>query len=613
MHVQDGLVPRGDNRTLLQQLQHLHLGLELGHAPPRILHGRAQDKPLPDGILADPTQYAGNVLPDPGVGDLLPGDVHPLDSDLVVGGEDNSLHPGLDLALLHLPCGDNIPHILVPVQQGHAEALGAVAVTYRQVVQQGPQGRPLPPARGVTALFQVVPGQATDWEEFHLLGLELTLGRREERGQLINNGSVPLLGPLHTGVIHLVNRHEELIHPKGAAQDRVLSGLPALLKTSLELSLTGGDNENPNIRLGGSTDHVWHVGLVPRCIQDRESTVRRLEGGPPHLDSLSLGFLLFAAVQDVGQVPAFSGLLLGLPLVLLDLSLVDHPRQQQHVPASGGLTSINMPNKYDVEMGPGIGIFKVFIHIGLLLLANVLVLVRLLGLRLGLGLGLGVRLGSRLGYGFRLLLRRFRGGLVVLPALSRGSLRRSGRWGRLRLGLRHRLRLRLNRLWLHRLRLDRLLGRRCRCGGLSLGLASLGGCSRLLLFLTLVLLHGQGLILSLGLGFGLRSGSPVSTLSPISSVRLSKLLLPLGRSKLLRLLRLRAPLLLLRGPLLLLLRVPLLPAPALLGLPVAAFAVAAVHLLLLLPLLLLPLLPLLLLLGVPLLALPAAAVSVHDN
>jgi len=125
----------------------------------------------------------------------------------------------------------------------------------------------------------------------------------------------------------------------------MLSRLSLLLKTCLELSLSGRDNETSIVSLSDSLDHVWHIVLMAWSIQDSEGLLWSLKAGSSNIDSLSLLLLLLVVVHDVSEPPGVTTLLLGLLLELLDGSLVNESHLVDDLSADGGLTSIDVTDE----------------------------------------------------------------------------------------------------------------------------------------------------------------------------------------------------------------------------------------------------------------------------
>lgn len=76
----------------------------------------------------------------------------------------------------------------------------------------------------------------------------------DEVGGLLDDLLETSLGPL--GGVHLVDGDDQLLDTKGVGKESVLTSLSILGDTSLELTSTGGDDENGTISLGGTSDHV---------------------------------------------------------------------------------------------------------------------------------------------------------------------------------------------------------------------------------------------------------------------------------------------------------------------------------------------------------------------
>jgi hypothetical protein len=66
--------------------------------------------------------------------------------------------------------------------------------------------------------------------------------------------------------VHLVEGNNELTDTEGESQKGVFTGLAILGDTSLELTSTGGNDENGAISLGGTSDHVLDEITVTRGV-----------------------------------------------------------------------------------------------------------------------------------------------------------------------------------------------------------------------------------------------------------------------------------------------------------------------------------------------------------
>lgn len=102
------------------------------------------------------------------------------------------------------------------------------------------------------SLDHVVTVETGDGDEGNVLGVVADL--LDEVGGLLDDLLVTLLGPL--GGVHLVDGDDELLDTEGVGEQSVLTSLAILGDTSLELTSTGGNDENSAVGLGGTSDHV---------------------------------------------------------------------------------------------------------------------------------------------------------------------------------------------------------------------------------------------------------------------------------------------------------------------------------------------------------------------
>jgi hypothetical protein len=217
--------------------------------------------------------------------DLLDGDVLDVEADVVTGntldkllvvhldgldfsgdtsgGEGND-HAGLDDTSLNTADGNRANAAnLVNILEGKAE--GLVGRARRGVdgingLEEGLSGGlglglllpTLVPGAVRGVVNHVVTVESGDGHEGNVLGVVSDL--LDEVGGLLDDLLVTVLGPL--GGVHLVDGDDELLDTKGVGKQGVLTGLAILGDTSLELTSTGGDDENRAIGLGGTGDHV---------------------------------------------------------------------------------------------------------------------------------------------------------------------------------------------------------------------------------------------------------------------------------------------------------------------------------------------------------------------
>ena len=118
----------------------------------------------------------------------------------------------------------------------------------------------------------------------------------------------------------------------------MLSGLTVLGDTSLELSDTGGDDEDGTVSLRGTGDHVLDEVSVTGGVNDGDVVLGGLELPQGDVDrdtSLSLGLEL---VKNPGVLEGGLAQLGGFLLELLDGSLVDTSALVDQVTGGGGLS-----------------------------------------------------------------------------------------------------------------------------------------------------------------------------------------------------------------------------------------------------------------------------------
>lgn len=117
----------------------------------------------------------------------------------------------------------------------------------------------------------VVALESRDGNEGNPLGVVSNLLDKGRRflDDLVETGFRPASSP--ASQVHFVDGDDELLDSQREGEESVLSGLTVLRNTGLELSSSGGDDEDTAIGLGGTGDHV--------CGRERdESDSHRAEG-----------------------------------------------------------------------------------------------------------------------------------------------------------------------------------------------------------------------------------------------------------------------------------------------------------------------------------------------
>jgi hypothetical protein len=145
-------------------------------------------------------------------------------------------------------------------------------------------------------LDHVVTVETGDGDEGNVLGVVADL--LDETGGLLDDLLETGLRPL--GGVHLVDGNDELLDTEGVGEKGVLTSLAILGDTSLELTSTGGNDENGAVSLGGTSDHVLDEITVTGGVDDGDHVLGGLELPQGDIDSdttLTLGLQL---VEDPG-------------------------------------------------------------------------------------------------------------------------------------------------------------------------------------------------------------------------------------------------------------------------------------------------------------------------
>merc|ERR1719507_503687 len=172
----------------------------------------------------------------------------------------------------------------------------------------------------------------------------------DETGHLLLDLLEPGLGVGRLGGVHLVDGNEQLLDTEGVGEQSVFSGLSVLGDTSLELSSSGGDNEDTTVSLAGSSDHVLDEVTMAGGVDDGDVVLGSLELPKSNVDgdaTLALGLEL---VHDPGILEGALARLLGLLLELLDGPLVNTSALVDQVTSGGRLARVDVANDDDVDV-----------------------------------------------------------------------------------------------------------------------------------------------------------------------------------------------------------------------------------------------------------------------
>lgn len=149
--------------------------------------------------------------------------------------------------------------------------------------------------------------------------------------------------------VHLSDSDNELGNAERLGEMHVLLSLSTLFEAGLELARFGGDDENGDISLRGSHDHIGNVVLVSWCVDKRETLSVELEVGSAVFDSLAFGLFLLVDIHDVGQVPALSVLFDGFLFVFAHFIFCHFACVDKNTAGQSGFTRVDVADKHHVD------------------------------------------------------------------------------------------------------------------------------------------------------------------------------------------------------------------------------------------------------------------------
>jgi hypothetical protein len=116
--------------------------------------------------------------------------------------------------------------------------------------------------------------------------------------------------------VHLVDGNDELLDTEGVGEQSVLTSLAVLGDTSLELTSTGGNDENSAVSLGGTSDHVLDEVTVTGGVCEAEWSDPISKWVPVARQHTNDGDIVFRSLElPQGNIDGDTTLTLGLELV----------------------------------------------------------------------------------------------------------------------------------------------------------------------------------------------------------------------------------------------------------------------------------------------------------
>ena len=311
------------------------LGVEGLGGESGVLLGIGADKSTPEVLDSNVLHVESDIVSGDSLGEGLVVHLDGLDLSLDSGRGELDHHAGLDDSGLNTSNRNRTDSSnLVDILEGKAEGLVGGPLRRVALVESLKEVRSLVPGHVGGLVDHVVSRPSGDGDEGDLHGLVSDL--LEVSSDLSLDLLVPLLVVVDGLVVHLVAGNNHLLDTKGEGEEGVLTGLSVLGDSGLESSLGGVDDENGNIGLGGSGDHVLDEITVSRGINDGEGVLGGLELPEGDIDGDTALALGLEVVKDPGVLEGSLSELGGLLLELLDGTLVNTSAARQERGEEGG-------------------------------------------------------------------------------------------------------------------------------------------------------------------------------------------------------------------------------------------------------------------------------------
>jgi len=266
-----------------------------------------------------------------------------------VGGGEGDSHTSLDdtgFDSSYGYCADTSD--LVDILEGNTERLVGGTLRGLDGVEGFEESWALVPCEVGRALQHVVSVPARDGDEGDLVGVVSDL--LDVSRNLLLDFFVTGLSPVDGLVVHLVDNDDHLLDTKSVSEESVLTGLSVLGDTSFELSLSGGNDEDGTIGLGGTSDHVLDEITMSGGINDGEVVLGGFELPEGNVDGDTTFTLSLELIEHPSVLEGTLSHFLGFLLELFDGSLIDTTAFVDEMSGSGGLSGVDVSNDDDVNM-----------------------------------------------------------------------------------------------------------------------------------------------------------------------------------------------------------------------------------------------------------------------
>merc|ERR1712012_662745 len=331
---------------LTRVIEDNNLGSEVRDSRCRLVLGVRGDISSLDVLHGDVLDVEANVVSGHGLGERLVVHLHGLDlGGQHVGGEGDD-HAGLDDASLNSAHGNcSNTSDFVDILEGKSERLvsgsgwrndgiKSLKKSHSAGISLLPLHLPsLVPGHLVGGVDHVVSMPSRDGDEGDSNWVISDL--LDEVGNLLLDLLKPGLAVGRLGRVHLVTGNNELLDTKGVGKESVFSGLTVLGDTSLELSSSGGDDQDSAVSLRGSSDHVLDKVTMSRSINDGHIILGSLKLPQSNINGNTSLTLSLQFVKNPGILEGSLARLGRLLLELLNGSLVDTSALVDQVTSGG--------------------------------------------------------------------------------------------------------------------------------------------------------------------------------------------------------------------------------------------------------------------------------------
>lgn len=323
--------------NLSRVVHHNDLSLERRHTRGGIVLGIRGDVSTTEILDGNVLDVEANVVSRDGLRKRLVVHFDRLDFSNNTSGGEHCVDTGLDDTSLNTADRDssdttNLVHIL----ERKTEGLISGALGRGDQVKCLEQVGSLVPGHVGGFLNHVItlPSRYRDKRDLHRLVADLL----EKVEEFALDFIVAFLGELDGLIVHLVAGDDHLLDTKGVSEKSVLTSLSILGDTSLETTLRRVNDQNGDVSLRCSRNHVLDEVTVSRGINDGELVLGRLELPQSDIDGDTALTLRLEVIEHPRVLKRSLSKLRGFLLVLLDRTLIDTSTLINQVSGSGRLS-----------------------------------------------------------------------------------------------------------------------------------------------------------------------------------------------------------------------------------------------------------------------------------